>query len=250
MIYVTAYRPSEMWPKGLPRLAGKYLTKILVQADVFRDDIRSMGYSGPVVVLPLIPPEPATTAGPTSRSKRVIKIGFVGRLVAQKNVDYLLAIANELKAAPLEFHIFGGGEDEDALRSKAAATSVNINFHGEIERHSVLDAIDSCDAIAVTSISEGQCLVALEALSRGKPLLATPVGALPEILCSGRFGVELPLNNEKYAAEKTWKLAEEIFRGEWSRNKIISEYSVAFSRDQILHDYRKHLQWSMDSSQQ
>lgn len=249
MIYVTAYRPSEMWPKGLPRLVRKFLTKILVQADVFRDDIRSMGYSGPVGVLPLIPPEPATIAGPISQSTGVVKIGFVGRLVAQKNVGYLLAIANELKAAPLEFHIYGGGEDEAALRLRATATSVNVKFHGAIERHAVLDAIDSCDAIAVTSISEGQCLVALEALSRGKPLLATPVGALPEILHSGRFGVELPLGNEKYAAEKTWELAEEIFRGEWSRQEIISKYAAVFGRDQILHNYRQHLQGAMELSQ-
>ena len=109
-------------------------------------------------------------------------------MAAQKNLPYLLEIFQALtqQTEPdrrYELHLFGDGTERAQLEQKCRGARAEMWFYGETPRSEIAFAIDSCDLFLNTSLTEGQCLVALEVLkSRGRPLVATPVGALPEVL--------------------------------------------------------------------
>ncbi len=88
--------------------------------------------------------------------------------------------------------MFGDGHLRKNLEELACGLGIEkfVVFHGNIPNSRVPEVIASCHLFAFTSINEGQCLAALEILSCGRPLVATDVGALPEILsdsCLGRL---------------------------------------------------------------
>lgn len=239
-IYVTPYRPREMWPEGMPTWIRQGLDRILVQSQEFADDLREMNFTGPIHLVPYIPPPAAVEPAEPSR-ERPFRLGFLGRFVAQKNLFYLLDIVEKLRASAIELHMFGGGSNEAGLRSMANDRNLPVSFHGVVPREGVAAAIDSCDAFINPSISEGQCLVALEVLSRGRPFIATGVGAIPEILGKGRLGRIIPLDDASTAAEIVRDFLAEWRAGDWRARDIASDYAKAYPRAQIISEYEKLL---------
>ncbi|MEO9133293.1 MAG: glycosyltransferase family 4 protein, partial [Sphingomonas sp.] len=230
LVYVTPYRPREMWPDGIPGYIAQGLDRILVQSAEFSDDLRQMGFSGAIDLVPYIPPSAAATPVEAPRKGRSFRLGFLGRFVAQKNLFYLLDIVAALQSSAIELHMFGGGADEDALREAAGKRGLPITFHGAVPREAVPATIDSCDAFINPSVSEGQCLVALEVLSRGRPFIATPVGAIPEILGKGRsgkgrLGITIPLDDAAGAAAIVRTFIEEWNMGDWRARDIAATYA-------------------------
>ncbi|MEO7689561.1 MAG: glycosyltransferase family 4 protein [Sphingomonas sp.] len=241
IVYVTPYRPSEMWPDGMRDDILRGFDRILVQSSEFADDLRQMGFSGAVELVPYIPPAAAATPTEPPRQGRTFRLGFLGRFVAQKNLFYLLDILAALQPGAIELHLFGSGGDEDALREAAGKRGLPAIFHGSVPREAVPATIDGCDAFINPSISEGQCLVAFEVLSRGRPFIATPVGAIPEILGKGRLGVTIPLDDAQGAAAIVRAFIEEWNMGEWRASDIAAAYAVAYPRAEIISDYEKLL---------
>lgn len=241
LVYVTPYRPREMWPDGMPGYIAQGLDHILVQSSEFVDDLRQMGFSGAIDLVPYIPPPAATLPVEAQREGRGFRLGFLGRFVAQKNLFYLLDILAALQPDAIELHMFGGGGDEDALREAAGKRGLPVIFHGAVPREAVPAAIDSCDAFINPSVSEGQCLVALEVLSRGRPFIATPVGAIPEILGKGRLGVTIPLDDARGAAAIVRAFLEEWKTGDWRAGDVARTYAGAYPRAEIISDYEKLL---------
>ncbi|MEO8373787.1 MAG: glycosyltransferase family 4 protein [Sphingomonas bacterium] len=241
IVYVTPYRPREMWPDGMRDDIVRGLDRILVQSSEFADDLRQMGFSGAIDLLPYIPPVAAATPIQAPRQGRTFRLGFLGRFVAQKNLFYLLDILAALQSSAIELHMFGSGGDEDMLREAAGKRALPIIFHGAVPREAVPAMIDSCDAFINPSISEGQCLVAFEVLSRGRPFIATPVGAIPEILGKGRLGVTIPLDDAPGAAAIVRAFVEEWNMGDWRAGDIAATYAAAYPRAEIISDYEKLL---------
>jgi glycosyltransferase involved in cell wall biosynthesis len=146
-----------------------------------------------------------------------------------------------LRGDGIELHLFGGGEHDESLRARAAERGLPVTFHGVMPREHVAEAIDSCDAFINPSISEGQCLVALEVLSRGRAFLASAVGAIPEILGKGRLGEIVPLDDAAGAADVVRGFVDEWRAGKWRAADIASAYASAYSREEIIGAYEKLL---------
>jgi glycosyltransferase involved in cell wall biosynthesis len=239
LVFITPYRPAELWGDRMPDPARHGLDLIIVQSTSFRNDLRRMGFVGRTEVLPYIPP----AARLIVKSNRTfpddhIRLGFLGRLVKQKNLGYLFRILDHVHSDRFELHIFGSGDEEQYLRQMATQRAFRTIFHGHVHRNQVSAAIDACDAFVNPSLTEGQCLVALEVLSRGKPFVGTPVGAVPEILGNSRFGHVLPLDDEIGAAEVITGLMQELRRGEWNERDLIRSYQRLFPRGEIIERYK------------
>ncbi len=193
-------------------------------------------------------PSPPMPADPPSmrpgRAGTTFRLGYLGRLSREKNLGYLLDIVGAMRT-PVETHIFGCGPEEAALKQRAAAKGLNIIFHGEVPHEEVPAAIDQCDLFLITSLFEGQCLVALEVLSRARPILSTPVGALCAILRDGRFGRLLPANNVIAAAKIVDEALDSITtHNEYNECDIIRQYKTHCNRNAIISSYRGLLQSS------
>ena len=237
MQYITAYRPSEMWPDGLPAFVAESVDTMIVQSADFTADLRAMGFAKRIVEVPYLPP--LAPAGPAydPPTDRICRLGFLGRFVPQKNLFYLLDILAALAGERVELHMFGEGEHDARLRAEVAARGLPVIFHGAVPRVDVPAAIDACDIFLNPSISEGQCLVALEVLSRGRPFLASAVGAIPQILARGHFGSILPLDDAAAAAAVVDRTIAEWRGGEWTPDAVTRDYRRAYRTDEILRTY-------------
>ncbi|HEX4053926.1 MAG TPA: glycosyltransferase [Tepidisphaeraceae bacterium] len=241
-VLVSPYRPSEMWPDGPEKGLLDCFDAVVVATPSFAEDLKSMDYHGRAVVLGLIPPPASPIAARAPAVNGVLRLGYLGRFEHQKNLDYLLDIFRELPASDgdqFEMHFFGDGSLRGELERKAAAIPAagRIIFHGIVSGKAKWDAIDSCDLFVNTSISEGQCLVALEVLSRGRPLLATPVGALPDIIDSSDMGALIPLRDAPAAAKIVCSAASRWKSGEINPAMIRARFDRRFGRDAIVSQY-------------
>lgn len=239
LLYVTSYNPATIWPNGVPSVVDAVLSAVFVQSEGFRDELRALGYTGAVHVVPLLPPPAAQPATPRpSRTGSSIRLGYVGRLSKEKNLGYLFDIVARL-TIPVEIHIFGTGPEKDTLAGAARAQGLNVVFHGEVASTTVARHIDTCDVMAITSLYEGQCLAALEALARGRPLFATPVGALPELLERTGSGLLIPQADADTAASSVDFFLKSVNECRSLREDVVVENFVhEFNVNEIIKVYK------------
>ena len=115
---------------------------------------------------------------------------FVGRLVAQKNVELLLE-ATALMSQEAELVIVGDGEDRAKLEALARRLKLNqVTFAGVQRGEDLLMQYRQADAFVLPSTKESTGLVLLEAMAAGLPIVATNVEGIRETVGSDGLLVE------------------------------------------------------------
>jgi glycosyltransferase involved in cell wall biosynthesis len=109
---------------------------------------------------------PAHVARPI---KEKCVLGFVGRLVKQKNLPRLIEAGKNL---PVKFVFVGSGGDVQILRSLSAQHHVECEIVGRKPQNSVVDKLRECHAFVFPSIYEGHPKALIEAMTLGMPVLA------------------------------------------------------------------------------
>ena len=112
---------------------------------------------------------------------------FVGWLSALKGVPQLLeavAMLNRGGTDPWRIALIGEGSLEQSLRAKAKSLGIQIqaSFLGPLNNRRIAAWMNACDLLCLPSESEGCPNVIVEALSCGRPVVATQVGGIPELV--------------------------------------------------------------------
>ena len=109
-----------------------------------------------------------------------------GRLIHKKGFDLLLHAFGEVAPSHqgVDLIIAGDGEDQAALRQLGSQLGLNgrVKFYGRATPEEVVRLLNGAQLVVVPSRAEPFGIAALEALAAGRPLLATRVGGIPEIL--------------------------------------------------------------------
>jgi glycosyltransferase involved in cell wall biosynthesis len=115
-------------------------------------------------------------------------IVMAGRMTPQKGWDVLLEAAARLAAVrtDLAWLLVGDGPLREALTRRAAELGIAAHFTGE--RSDMADVLGCADVVVLASRSEGLPFTLLEALALGKPVVATRVGGVAEVVEDGRSG--------------------------------------------------------------
>ncbi|MFH0770271.1 MAG: glycosyltransferase [Candidatus Peregrinibacteria bacterium] len=117
-------------------------------------------------------------------------IAFSGRLVPNKGLpDLLRAIAG---IPDCRMVVIGDGTMKGAYEKLAATLDIHrrVTFLGWLSmKETVMEAIMSAKILVMNSLSEGGPRVVLEAMAAGLPVIATPVGIVPEVIRDGVNGV-------------------------------------------------------------
>lgn len=124
----------------------------------------------------------------------------IGRLAPEKNLALLLhAVARIGHDAPVRLLIAGDGPESAPLQQLVAGLGLQsrVTLLGTLEDCAPLYA--AMDMLVLPSLSEGMPLVVLEAMAAGKPLLATAVGGVPELLAHAPCSRLLPADEIAWA---------------------------------------------------
>ena len=119
---------------------------------------------------------------------------FLGRLDANKGVDLLLAAHRELARRFPDLHLVvaGDGPDLEALR-RAAEGLPRVHFLGWVaSRPRVHALLGGAEAVACPSGEEAFCYVAAEAMTAARPVVASAVGGLKDLVLDGVTGSLIP----------------------------------------------------------
>jgi glycosyltransferase involved in cell wall biosynthesis len=132
----------------------------------------------------------ATLAEKINKGQSLI-VGTVGRLVPQKGLEYFLRAARGVLAdfPNVFFVVIGAGPNRETLEHMARELAIKQNtlFTGYCA--DMPGAYASMDVFVLASIDEGMPMVVLEALASKKPVVATCVGAVPQLIIPEKTGL-------------------------------------------------------------
>jgi glycosyltransferase involved in cell wall biosynthesis len=155
---------------------GRYLTE---RFGVNRQKIRVVYNAVPFIV---------RSNRKSQKIKNYFIIGYMGRLQYFKGVHVLIDAFKQIKVANVELWIAGSGPYENRLREQAQDIG-NIKFLGSVSN---LDEFyEGVDLIVVPSIREPFGIVIIEAGFYRKPVIASFVDGIPEIIADEETGVLL-----------------------------------------------------------
>jgi len=131
-------------------------------------------------------------------------VGIVGRLAPIKGHKYFIEAASIVKKSikNVKFLIVGDGELREELIDQAKRCQLldNMLFLGW--RNDLAIIYSDMDVVVLSSLNEGLSVSIIEALSSAKPVVATAVGGVPELIVDGETGFLVEPRDGKALAEK------------------------------------------------
>ncbi len=114
---------------------------------------------------------------------------YVGNFKPEKGVTVLVEAMGHLRqsgAREVELALVGDGELDATLRERVRALDLQtqVRFCGRRSHAEITDWISACDVLCLPSFREGCPNVVLEALASGRPVVASEVGGIPELLAA------------------------------------------------------------------
>jgi glycosyltransferase involved in cell wall biosynthesis len=160
-------------------------------------------------------------------------VGALSRLTWKKGVTHLVAAAPRLLEAVPDARVVvaGDGELRGELEAQARALGVGdrVRFLGT--RRDPLALLAAIDVLALPSVVEGMSNALLEAMARGRPVVATDVGGNPEVVVDGETGFVVPAGDPERLAAAVGKLlqAPELAAemGAAGRRRVEARYRAA-----------------------
>lgn len=181
--------------------------------------------------------------GATSYEGAEPKLLCIGRLIPIKgHLVMLRALAQARAHVPeVTLDVAGRGPLEPALKSYARELGLEeaVRFLGFVSP--VQRAIEDAAIVVVPSLGEGFGMVALEAMERARPVIASAVGGLPEIVADGETGLVVPSGDAEALADAIVALAGDLARaaemGRAGRERALAEFPPERSAERIEELY-------------
>ena len=151
---------------------------------------------------------------------------FVGRLHPVKGLRFLveaLCLLQQEDRLDFDTLLIGGGELEGTLKSaiKERRLEKSVRLVGNVSHATVPDWLRIGDAFCLPSLMEGMPNVVLEAMACGLPVVASNVGAIPDVVHSGS-GLLVSPGDPTALAEALGRVMDRT----WNRDKIAESDST------------------------
>jgi glycosyltransferase involved in cell wall biosynthesis len=172
-----------------------------------------------------------------------LKLGVLGRLIPLKNVEAVIHATARLAGMGIEVRaeIAGSGPSDSALHDLIASLGVSDRVSMLGWREDVDKLLASWDLLVIPSLEEGLGLSALEAMAAARPVVASRVGGLSELVVDEVTGrlvsvgdtdalvrciAELASDRQRLAlmGDEGWKRARNHFSVELMARRIVELY--------------------------
>ena len=163
---------------------------VVVLSEGWRATIQRLAPAARIEVVPNPVEVPAEPVPPGGAARRHVL--YLGRSARTKGTyDLVDAVARLAPDFPdLRLTVAGDGDLEDLRRhAEAAGVADRLDIPGWIDAETRRRFIASASVLALPSYHEGLPMAVLEAMAAGLPVVATPVGGIPDAVKDGREGL-------------------------------------------------------------
>jgi glycosyltransferase involved in cell wall biosynthesis len=244
----------------LERTLARSTTALVAVSPQVRDDLVALDVAPAkqfVVVRLGIELDQRVSAGSNGRAetRRVLGIGaepftvgWIGRMTGIKRTDDVLLAFRTLRERGVDARLVmvGDGPDRDHVERRAHDLGVvrDTLFLGYQEQ--VARFFAAFDVFVLPSANEGTPVTAIEALAAGRPVVATRVGGIPDVVREGEDGFLVAQGDVGALADRLEQLAGDPRlrerMGESARSRVRRRYAVGRLVDDVDRLYRSLLE--------
>ena len=240
------------------RALAKHSTRLIAVGPQVRDDLVELGVASPekfsVIRLGIDLESRVLSEDRRAEFRRLFGIpderfvvGWIGRMTAIKRVDDILLSFKKLRDRGVDatLCLVGDGPDREAVEQHASRLGIvrDILFVGY--QRDVAPYYAFFDAFVLPSANEGTPVVAIEALAAGRPVVATRVGGVPDVVTDGTDGFLVDVGDTGALADRLEQLARDPglrrTMGAAGREQVVPRYRVERLVDDIDALYRELL---------
>ncbi len=186
-------------------------------------------------------------------NSETFNIGCIKSLEKIYGIKYLiLAFADLVQLHSdnnMRLYIVGDGNEGDDLKALARELGIweYCIFTGKVPNDSVPEYLRKLDVVVLPSLSESFGVAALEGSSMGKPIVASAVGGLPEVIEHNETGILVQPSDIDGLAEALRYLllnpSERKRMGENGRKKVMQDYNIKNNTNTMINIYKKLLSY-------
>jgi len=208
-VFMTAHNSIfyEDWPvwkhfvlAGTERLLDRVTDRVLTVSEALRQEIIKREGLSPDKVITVHNGIDMGQVRPPKERRHILRqlrlpplgqvVGTVARLAPQKGVTFFLkAAAMLVKDYQVNFIIIGDGPLLQQLQKETAFLGLKNRVFFAGKRDDVFDILPVFNIFVLPSLTEGFPLTVLEALAAARPVVATKVGGVPEIIKDNHSGL-------------------------------------------------------------
>lgn len=145
----------------------------------------------------------------TPLSDRPHLIGYIGRLSPEKGIQHFVSALPDILDSHNDLHIFIGGDGQlrKIIEEKIVETKIfdQVDLPGWISHDDLPKYLKQLRLLVLPSYTEGLPNIMLEAMACGTPVLATSVGAIPEVIRDNETGFIMKNNSPEYITENVMR---------------------------------------------
>jgi glycosyltransferase involved in cell wall biosynthesis len=169
-----------------------------------------------------------------TRTSDPLRLIYIGRIAREKGLyEALQAVHLALElGVDARLTVAGQGAEEARLRRYAVALGLaaRTTFVGPVFGSDKANLLAGADVMLLPSYAEGLPYALLEAMAAGIPVIATPVGAIPDVVSPGMHGHLVPPRDAKAIAEALALMAGDRERLSWMsracRRRVRAAYAI------------------------
>jgi glycosyltransferase involved in cell wall biosynthesis len=255
------FGPTRTWFfRQLERWLARVTTALVAVSPEVRDDLVALGVAPPerfTVIRLGIGLEERIPTGENGRAEMrrtmgvepgQFVVGWIGRMTSVKRTYDVLLAFKGLRERGVDacLCMVGDGPDRERVERRASELGIvrNCLFLGYQEE--VAPFYATFDAVILPSANEGTPVSAIEALAGGRPVVATRVGGVPDVIRDGVDGFLVEPGAVDDLADRLARLAREPTlrdrMGEQGRKRVLERYSVNRLVDEVDLLYRALLE--------
>jgi len=220
---------------------------VVTVSHFLKDQMVQSGYSADLIqVLHLFAPDQTNDSlPPNTGTPRFV---FLGRITPQKGLDWLLRALKQVQS-PIHLDIAGEGYQEPEIHQLVQQLGLSdlITFHGWVSPAQTNNLLRSARALIFPSIwHEPAGLVALEAMTNARAVIASCVGGIPEMVVHKETGLLIEPNNVSGLATSIeclatdWSLATQL--GIAGRKMATEQFTLQRHFNQLMQLYQQTIQ--------
>jgi glycosyltransferase involved in cell wall biosynthesis len=228
----------------LLRLVATRVDRVVPVASSQIPELRRLGYRADAIrVVPNGSSQPVPTRSRADVRRELgidtedVLVLLPAALRPEKRADrFVDAVAHAHAREPrIRGVVAGGGPLLDAVRQQAGSRDGAVLVLGE--RADVPDLMASADVVCLSSDVEGIPLAALEAMALRRPLVATAVGGLRDVVVGDRTGLLIPLEDDEGYSGALVELARDPARRARFGQEAYERYRTLYTSELMIERY-------------